>query len=82
MEAVTTTLKSGITIRDARALSCGLQIENQNTEFFTLCYGGRDGFYLSAKGLWIKQDQIQDYRQELEIMADAMIEANQLFNRE
>lgn len=82
MSIKTTTLKSGITIRDARSLSCGVEI-GQDTKFIFLSYSRRDGFYLISKGVRFEtQDQIQAYREELEMMADAMMEANQLFNRD
>lgn len=77
---MTTTLSNGIVIHDKRDIQCGVRIENQPERFMSLCYGGKKGFYLSLKGFWLTESELQAYCEEFEMMTKAMTEANQLLD--
>ncbi len=77
---MTTTLSNGIVIHDKRDIQCGVRIENQPERFMSLCYRRDTGFHISTKAVWlITKEQFDLFREEFEMMSQAMIEANQIF---
>ncbi len=72
-------LNNGIVIEDQRHLGCGVQINNQQTQFMSLGYSQlHSEFYLNMRGRWITIDDYPEFYKELDSMRLALVEATEL----
>jgi len=72
------TLSCGIVLRDNRILSCGIQIENQQTTYMSLQYSSNRGFCINMYGIIIDKSDMKKFETELSILKQALEEANKI----
>lgn len=71
-------LTSGVVIKDARAIGCGVFIENPpDTQFMELSYSPVMGFYLNLHSCRLDESALPAYKKELEEMSNILVEAKE-----
>ena len=80
-KTITTTLKCGIVMHDARYLNCGLRFDGNIGKHMFLSWSTRKAAYIYFVQRSISLTEIEAYKKEFEIYSEALIEANEILKQ-